>query len=111
MMEITGSQQGAAWVLHCSGRFNMVSAPRLKASVDEAVGSGRARIVVDLAGVSFIDSSGLGALVGGLKAARQAGGDLRIAAAGQQVVAVLDLTNLSRILHPYPSIEEAMTGW
>lgn len=110
-MEIAESQQGKVTILHCSGRFNMVSAPRLKAAVDEAVARDRTRIVVDLAGVTFIDSSGLGSLVGGLKAARQAGGDLRIAAPGQQVVSVLDLTNLSRILHPYPTVEEATTGW
>lgn len=111
MMEIVASEEGEVTILHCSGRFNMVSAPRLKAAVDDAVRHGHARIVVDLAEVTFIDSSGLGSLVAGLKATRQASGDLRIAAPAPQVMTVLDLTNLSRILHPYPTAEEAMTGW
>jgi len=71
----------------------------------------QARIVVDLSAVDFIDSSGLGALIGGLKAARQEGGDLRIACAGDQVKAVLKLTNLDRILAPYGTVEEARHDW
>ncbi len=93
------------------GKFNLVSAPPLKARIDDLVKEGKARIVVDLSSVDFIDSSGLGALIGGLKAARQNDGDLRIAAAGDQVKAVLKLTNLDRILAPYASVEEAGNGW
>ncbi|HWJ81157.1 MAG TPA: STAS domain-containing protein [Nocardioides sp.] len=110
-MQIDRSEVGGATVLAANGRLNMVSAPALKARVDDEVGAGNARLVVDLAGVDFIDSSGLGAIIGGLKAARQAGGDLRIAAAGEQVRAVLGLTNLDRILRPYDSVEEATATW
>lgn len=110
-MQIEQSERDDVVVLATSGRFNMVSAPRVKARIDEVVAGGSARIVVDLSGVEFMDSSGLGALIGGLKAARQASGDLRIAAAGEQVVAVLKLTNLDRILRPYASVEEALDAW
>ena len=64
-------------------------------------------IVVDLTAVDFIDSSGLGALVNGLKIARQAGGDLRISAPTDQVKLVLQLTNMERVLYPYPTVESA----
>lgn len=100
-----------AVVLAAAGRLNLTSAGHLRRTVDEAVGEGRARVVVDLGEVAFIDSSGLGALVGGLKAARQAGGDLRIAAAGEQVRTVLGLTNLDRVLRPYDTVEDALAGW
>jgi anti-sigma B factor antagonist len=93
------------------GKLNLVAAPPVKARIDDLVRAGRSRVVVDLGEVDFIDSSGLGALVGGLKAARQAGGDLRIARAGAQVMAVLKLTNLDRILAPYDSVEEAGREW
>lgn len=98
-------------VLAPEGKFNLVASPPLKARIDDLVAEGRSKLVVDLHKVDFIDSSGLGALIGGLKTARQQGGDLRIAAAGQQVRAVLKLTNLDRILSPYDSIEEALNGW
>ena len=94
-----------------AGRLNMVSAPALKAAIDELIGAGRPRVVVDLSGVSFMDSSGLGALVAGLKPARQAQGDLRIAGANEQVLTVLRLTNLDRVLRPRDSVEEAGRDW
>ena len=58
--------------------------------------------------VESIDSSGLGSLISGLKAARGAGGDLRISAPNAQVVAVLELTNLNRVLKPRESAETAV---
>ncbi|WP_345750695.1 STAS domain-containing protein [Microbacterium rhizophilus] len=98
-------------VLSPQGKLNLVAAPPLKARIDELVRDQRSRIVIDLAAVDFVDSSGLGALIGGLKAARQAGGDVRIAAAGDQVRAVLKLTNLDRILAPFDTIEDATREW
>ena len=105
------SSRGDAVILAPSGRLNLVSAPQLKKAADDVVAKGRARIVVDLSGVSFMDSSGLGALIGGLKSARQAAGDLRIAGAAEQVLAVLQLTNLDRILRPYPTVQDALGDW
>lgn len=98
-------------VLRCTGRLNMVAAKQFRSHIDETVRGGHRKVAVDLGGVSFIDSSGLGALVGGLKSARQAGGDLRIAAAGDQVRSVLELTNLARVLRPHDSVESATDGW
>jgi anti-sigma B factor antagonist len=103
--------KGTHVVLTPEGKFNLVAAPPLKARIDDLVAAGKAHVVVDLHAVDFIDSSGLGALIGGLKAARQQDGDLRIAAAGAQVRAVLKLTNLDRILTPYATVEEALHGW
>ena len=97
-------------VVRPAGRLNMVAAPRLRSLVAELVARGTARIVVDLSETESMDSSGLGALVAGLKTARQAGGDLRIAGAGPQVQAVLDLTNLGRVLRPRPDVASAFAG-
>jgi anti-sigma B factor antagonist len=94
-------------VIRGEGRLNMVSAPRLRDAVAAAVADGRPRVVVDLSPVDFMDSSGLGALVGCLKTARQAGGDLRIAAPSEQVTMVLQLSNLDRILTSYATPEDA----
>jgi anti-sigma B factor antagonist len=103
--------QGTYVVLAPEGKFNLVAAPVLKARIDDLVAEGKTRLVVDLHAVDFIDSSGLGALIGGLKSARQQGGDLRIVDAGDQVRAVLKLTNLDRILAPYGTVEEALHDW
>ncbi|MER7797756.1 STAS domain-containing protein [Microbacterium sp. NPDC096154] len=110
-MEFQEQSYRAYTVLAPQGKLNLVAAPPLKARIDELVAAGRPKVVVDLSSVEFIDSSGLGSLIGGLKSARQAGGDVRIAAAGEQVRAVLKLTNLDRILAPYDTTEEAARGW
>ncbi|RWZ51165.1 anti-sigma factor antagonist [Labedella phragmitis] len=94
-------------VVRADGRLNMVSAPELRETVTVAITTGRSRIVVDLGATSFMDSSGLGALIGCLKSARQAEGDLRIAAPNDQVRMVLKLSNVDRILRSYDSPDEA----
>ena len=98
-------------IVRSQGRLNMAAAPQLRGVVSDLTAAGRVRIVIDLSAVTFIDSSGLGALIGGLKSARQAAGDLRIAAPTEQVTTVLGLTNLDRVLKPYASVEEALDGW
>lgn len=89
------------------GRLNMVSARRLKELLSELVAAGTTRIVVDMAETTFLDSSGLGALIGGLKSARQAGGDLRIARPTPSVMTVFELTNLDKVLRPRDSVDQA----
>ncbi len=94
-------------VIAATGRLDMVAAPQLKELVASAVGNG-GNVVVDLSHVEFMDSSGLGALVSGLRATRQSGSDLRIAGAGPQVLSILKLTNVDRILRPYDDVGEAL---
>lgn len=106
-MQFTTEHRSGYTRIHGAGRLNMVAAPRLRDTVTELVAGGASHIVVDLGGTEFLDSSGLGALIGCLKMARQAGGDLRIANAGTQVLMVLELTSMHRVLTPYATVEEA----
>ncbi len=92
------------------GRLTAVAAPQLRQAVQQSIDGGTARIVVDMAGTEFVDSSGLGALIGALKAARLAGGDLRIAAVPEAVRTVLRLTNLDRVLRAHDSAATAFDG-
>ena len=99
-----------ATVLRVSGRLDLLSASVLRDAVRRRIGQGDVNVVIDLSGVPYVDSSGIGALIGGLRAAREAGGELRIAAPAEQVVTVLELTTVNRILSPYASVEEALDG-
>lgn len=101
---------GTTTVVQPTGRLNMVAAPRLREQLRDLVENGSHRLVVDLSSIDFIDSSGLGALISGLKAARQAGGDLRIAAPTKQVRSVLELTKLDRVLAAHVSADTAFDG-
>jgi anti-sigma B factor antagonist len=109
-MEIGQRDHGDIVILDLDDRLTAAVAPRLRTVVADLVAAGRTRIAINLADVTFIDSSGLGALVGALKATRTAGGDLRIAAAATQVVQVLRLTNLDRVLQVHPTAEGAFDG-
>ena len=76
MSTIEVRTEGRQAVVTGPPRLNMTAAPRMREALAQAVADGSPQIVVDLGGTTFVDSSGLGALVGGLKTARQAGGDL-----------------------------------
>src|SRR5215212_4668502 len=109
-LRVEGTQTGAA-IVRLDGRLDLVSAGEAKQRMVEAVDGGQRRLVVDMANVDFVDSSGLGAIVGVLKAARQAGGDLRIARPTSQLRSILELTMLDRVLRPYETVEEALAGY
>lgn len=110
-MEIKTEQVGKATVVRWNGRLDLLTASDVKKQLSELVAQGHRFLVVDLGEVDFIDSSGLGALIGGLKAARLAGGDLRLARAGEQARVILDLTTLDRVLKPYDSVAEALANY
>ncbi len=105
------TRPGGVIVLRPEGRLDLATAGELKERVAATVSGSQARLVIDLADVSFIDSSGLGALISGLKSARLAGGDLRIANPGEQARLILQLTALERVIRPYPTLEEALSDF
>ena len=78
-----------------------------QALVDHLLGAGRRYFVVDLGGVSFVDSAGLGALVRLYKRVRLGEGDVRLAQVSPGVMQVLNLTRLSRVFDIFPTPEEA----
>lgn len=111
-MQVTVDMQaGATAVIHLSGQLDALSASYVRSELANAVAAGHSRLVVDLSNVGVVDSSGLGSLISGLKAARIAGGDLRLAQPSRQVSAILTLTMLDRVLRPYPTIADALTGY
>lgn len=100
-----------ATVVRLAGRLTMVTAPLLRQTLEAPPTVDSTRIVVDLTGTEFIDSSGLGALITSLKRLRQSGGDLRIAGVQEQARTVLRMTNLDQVLVPYESVADAVATW
>ena len=93
-------------VVVLGGDLDIVDAVGVAAAL--AVVAARApEIIVDLAGLEFIDSSGVAALARGRKLARHAGGDLLLAAPQHQVLRVLTLTRLIDVFPVYASVDEA----
>jgi anti-sigma B factor antagonist len=109
-IEVREAAKGVV-VVGLAGRLNAASAPDVK---ERLKGLGRAEphnLVLDLKELSFIDSSGLAALVAGFKAATEAGGTLKLAHIGPQVAEVLSLTRLDRVFEIFPGTETAVRSF
>lgn len=111
MITLESHTTGHVTVIVVAGRLTMATVAEFSEALHRALTAGSNHLVIDLAGTTFVDSSGLGALVAGLRRTRDGGGDLRIAAPGEQASAVLSLTNLDKVLLAYPSVEAATDDW
>jgi len=107
----TRKADGGATVIAPTGRLDVAGAPALKQAVAEVVKDGPHHVVIDMEGVSFVDSTGLGSVIAALKQVRGGQGELRLAAPNQQVRVVLELTTLDRVFPYYETVEEALAGF
>ena len=96
-----------ATVVRATGRLDFMGKTDLDHQLQNLIIAGKNRLVVDLSGVHFMDSAAIGTLIGALKAARRAGGDVRLATPNAQVVAILKMAKLERILIAYPDADAA----
>jgi len=106
----TRKSDSGVTVVAPTGRLDVAGAPALKDAIGGVVRDGQARVVIDMEGVSFVDSTGLGSVIAALKQIRNRQGQLRLAAPNQQVRVVLELTTLDRVFPYYATVEEALTG-
>jgi anti-sigma B factor antagonist len=103
------TKEAGPWtVIEVSGEVDLYSAPRLKELVRDLAASGRGRIAVELQGVEFMDSTGLGVLISGLKRCRETGGTLALVAPTEPVRKVLSITGLDRVFPIHDTTSEAM---
>lgn len=91
------------------GDLDMVSAKQMR--LLDYLDAGKTRIVLDLTGVTYIDSAGLGEVVRAMKRAREVGGDLRICGLGGDVLRIFEITGLDNAIELYPTREEAVASW
>lgn len=95
-------------VLGVQGEVDVYTAPHLKEELNRLIEAGNSRIVVAVGDVVYVDSSGLGVLIGALKRARDAGGDLVVAAPNPRIARILGVTGLDAIFSVQDDIDEAV---
>jgi anti-anti-sigma factor len=105
-VDLTTRECGGHVVVALRGELDMADAASVAAGLAEVAGRAP-EIIVDLAALAFIDSSGVAALAHGRRQARRAGGDLLLAAPQQQVLKVLAITRLADTFSVHASVEEA----
>jgi anti-sigma B factor antagonist len=97
-----------AYVIVLSGEIDMATAPALQAALLARDGT-YPLVVVDFTNVSFIDSTGLSALILGFKHLRQHGSDLRLASLQPQSRTVLEVTGLTEVFSIHENLEDAVS--
>jgi anti-sigma B factor antagonist len=86
-------------------------AVKLNEKLHELIEKDQTNIIVDLGKVKFMNSSGLGMLIGGLTTMRKAGGDLRLANATDKIESLLVITKLITVFKNYKSLDEAVESF
>lgn len=110
-MEISHRMLNAAVTLvHLNGRLDAAASAEVKATLQQLLAQ-QPKLIVDLQQVPFIDSSGLAALVSGLRLAREKGGNIALCGVQPQAETVFRLTMLDRIFPIYANCHEAEQGF
>ena len=108
-LSIEARAMGDRTVLTVRGELDLYTAPALRDRVLAVAAEGQRRLVIDLSGVPFMDSSGLGVIVACLKRLRESGGDLALVTApGSPPSKLLSLTGLDRAIPTSSTPDEAL---
>jgi anti-sigma B factor antagonist len=97
-------------VLRVTGEVDVSTAPGLRERIRELADKGTVHVIADLSGVSFLDSTGLGALMGGLKRLREHEGNLALVITAARILRVIQITGLVRVFQVQSSVLEAIAA-
>lgn len=110
-MELRVTEADDVTVVTVSGTLEAVSAPALGEQLDALLAAGAQRFVIDLAGVRFLDSSGIAVLVRLFKRVRIGHGDVRLAGLQPPVEKIIRLVRLDRVFDVYADCDQAVTSY
>jgi anti-sigma B factor antagonist len=109
-LELKVRRQGDHAVLEVAGEIDVYTAPKLREKLIELVNEGSFHLVVDLERVDFLDSTGLGVLVGGLKRVRNHDGSLKLVCTQEKILKIFRITGLTKVFPIYDSVDDAIAG-
>jgi anti-sigma B factor antagonist len=109
-LDLETSAHGSTSVVTLRGEIDVYTAPRLRQALIDLVGQGATDIVVDMDKVDFLDSTGLGVLVGGLKRVKSNDGDLKLVITQDRIMKIFDITGLSKVFPIHGSLDEALSS-
>lgn len=107
-LSIESSLKGRWDVLTLQGEVDIYTAPKLKGAVVQSLEAGRNHLIIDLRAVDFIDSTGLGVLIGGVKRIKEGRGEMALVCSKGSILRLLGITGLDKVFPIYGDIAEAL---
>ena len=107
-VSVTSRANGDRTVVDVTGEIDVYTAPALREELASLIDNENTDLIVDLTSVSFMDSTGLGVLVGALKKVRTLGGDLRLVIDQEKILKVFRITALTQVFTIHESLDAAL---
>jgi anti-sigma B factor antagonist len=98
-----------AYVISLAGEVDLYTAPEFKQQLLEVIGQGGKQVIVDFTNTTFIDSTTLGVLVGGVKRLRTNEGQLSLICSDRNITKIFEITGLDRVFTIFPTRDEALS--
>jgi anti-sigma B factor antagonist len=106
----TEQLSGDAYLIALTGEVDLYTAPEFKQELLDAIAKGAKQVVVDLSGTTFIDSTTLGVLVGGVKRLRTNDGQLSLVCSDRNITKIFEITGLDRVFTIHATRDEAVAA-
>jgi len=106
-VDITNHPKGNIHIVNVAGFMDMVEVPKLEQALDALIKEGTIKIVLDLSGLEYVSSAGLGAIIGRIREVRRSGGDIKIGGYSEMVYNILETFGFTQVFETYTSREEA----
>lgn len=104
----TRALENKAYAVEVQGEIDVYTSPRVKETINELIDAGNYNMVVNLEGVRYIDSTGLGVLIGALKKVREKNGKIVLICTNPQIKKIFNITGLIKIFDIYKDEAEAL---
>lgn len=95
-------------IIEVGGEIDVYTAPRLRDKITELVGEGSYNLVIDMQKVDFLDSTGLGVLVGGMKKVRAHDGSMQLICNQERLLKIFRITGLAKVFAIHDSQADAL---
>lgn len=107
-LDVDTSTRDSATVLSLRGEIDVYTAPRLRQALIDLIAQDATNIVVDMEKVDFLDSTGLGVLVGGLKRVKAKDGSMKLVVTQDKISKIFEITGLTKVFPIFGTVDEAV---
>lgn len=109
-LDVETVSRGDTTVVALRGEIDVYTAPRLRQTLIDLIADDAVHLVVDMGSVDFLDSTGLGVLVGGLKRVKARDGSLKLVVSQDKLLKIFEITGLTKVFPIFGSLDEAVTA-